>query len=611
MTKFRKGNNSGFPTGTVPYNRQRKTVKPSKSDTTQTVYKRLTRKMTSLVQNIPYKDTDTQCVNDTKPAVLLRPRDTAPKIPKTKKSAKKNQSGIWNEKKSLDLLIVRRQCVTNATINQESSNCKRRSANQKPGRKAAKINVSAQAALSQTPLGYTGLRKIVLGCNMPAPSASGLQKRANKVLPEIININKEDMKARRKQLIEINTLRGRKDPGSVSLQADGAYNNAIYSGIGKTPFQPATQVVYSVAEAETEDKSIIGVVCKNKLCSIHPIKSGEKCTSSCSSNLTFMKSIGDEYTWAKEALQDLASDGIEAKHLTTDPDSSAYRAADDLYLENTTSTEPEHFLDTRHFSNNHRKNIKNNKELGEIMPAERCQSEFTQAMEKYGGDFTKVKNKISFTVDAIPACYTGNHELCRRHSFVCKGGKKFWLSNRAFLPNSFKIRKLDENLNAIRKCVLYRLSPSALKKTRLNLNTQKVEGFNRSLRRSLPKNVTYTKNFEGRVHSAIHSVNLGPGESLLVICKQLGAEISPGSAAEKELKAIQKTDRMQKAYKKSMKYKKERSNTRKHLYKIYEKHQEEKCYEKNKLMRPVKRTKTQAEDHPYAKKPRVAVTKKC
>ncbi|CAC5390791.1 unnamed protein product [Mytilus coruscus] len=175
--------------------------------------------------------------------------------------------------------------------------------NQKPGRKAAKINVSAQAALSQTPLGYTGLRKIVLGCNMPAPSTSGLQKRANKVLPEI----------------------------------------------------PATQVVYSVAEAETEDKSIIGVVCKNKLCSVHPIKSGEKCTSACSSNLTFMKSIGDEYTWAKEALQDLASDGIEAKHLTTDPDSSAYRAADDLYLENTTSTEPEHFLDTRHFLNNHRK----------------------------------------------------------------------------------------------------------------------------------------------------------------------------------------------------------------------------------------------------------------
>ncbi|CAG2209081.1 unnamed protein product [Mytilus edulis] len=400
MTKFRKGNNSGFPTGTVPYNRQRKTVKPSKSDTTQTVYKRLTRKMTSLVQNIPYKDTDTQCVSDAKPAVLLRPRDTDPKIPKTKKSAKeksKKHTLLWH----FFLLNFRSEDSSNRTVNvrlnaimwnsvfrehqrlhpncngflqwnmereekfgfvnREEAMCDKCNyqwrkfklyeevQTKKPGRKAAKINVSAQAALSQTPLGYTGLRKIVLGCNMPAPSASGLQKRVNKVLPEIVNINKEDMKARRKQLIAINTLRERKDPGSVSLQADGAYNNAIYSGIGKTPFQPATQVVYSVAKAETEDKSIIGVVCKNKLCSVHPIKSGEKCTSACSSNLTFMKSIGDEYTWAKEALQDLASDGIEAKHLTTDPDSSAYRAADDLYLENTTSTEPEHFLDTRHF----------------------------------------------------------------------------------------------------------------------------------------------------------------------------------------------------------------------------------------------------------------------
>ncbi|CAC5390794.1 unnamed protein product [Mytilus coruscus] len=436
--------------------------------------------MTSLVQNIPYKDNDTQSANDTKPAVLLRPRDAAPKIKKNKEVSKRKIKGRSEDSSNRTVNVRLNAIMWNSVfrehqrlhpncngflqwnmereekfgfVNREEAMCDKctyRSRKfklyeevqtKKPGRKAAKINVSAQAALSQTPLGYTGLRKIVLGCNMPAPSTSGLQKRANKVLPEIVNIDKKDMKARRKQLIAINTLRGRKDPGSVSLQADGAYNNAIYSGIGKTPFQPATQVVYSVAEAETEDKSIIGVVCKNKLCSVHPIKSGEKCTSACSSNLTFMKSIGDEYTWAKEALQDLASDGIEAKHLTTDPDSSAYRAADDLYLENTTSTEPEHFLDTRHFLNNHRKNIKNDKELGEIMPgrtkkdrekllnnfaldlAERCQSEFTQAMEIYGGDFVKVKNKISFTVDAIPACYTGNHELCRRHSFVCKGGK--------------------------------------------------------------------------------------------------------------------------------------------------------------------------------------------
>ncbi|CAC5417699.1 unnamed protein product [Mytilus coruscus] len=56
--------------------------------------------------------------------------------------------------------------------------------------------------------------------------------------------------------------------------------------------------------------------------------------------------------------------------------------------------------------------------------AARCKSEFTLAMEIYGGDFGKVQNKISITADAIPACSTGNYELCRRHYFVCQGGKK-------------------------------------------------------------------------------------------------------------------------------------------------------------------------------------------
>ncbi|CAC5390803.1 unnamed protein product [Mytilus coruscus] len=159
MTKFRKGNNSFFSTGTVPYNRQRKTVKPSKSDTAQTVYKRLTRKMTSLVQNIPYKDNDTQSANDTKPAVLLHQGMLLLKLKKTKKSAKKNQRSedssnrtvnvrlnaiMWNSvfrehqrlhpncngflqwnmerEEKFDLLIVKRQCVTNAPIDRESSN---------------------------------------------------------------------------------------------------------------------------------------------------------------------------------------------------------------------------------------------------------------------------------------------------------------------------------------------------------------------------------------------------------------------------------------------------------------------------------------------------------
>lgn len=494
----------------------------------------------------------------------------------------------------------------------------------KPGRKAAKMNVGAQAALSQTPIAATSFRKIILGTNTPAPSVKGLQKRANAVLPEIKKINQQDMKSRRARMVEINKLRGRKNPNAVSLQGDAAYNNPLYSGIGKTPFQPATQVVYTIAENETEDKSILTVVAKNKLCSEHPVnpRTGEndQCTAECSSTLTFMKSIGDEYSWAKEALTDLKTDNIEAKHFTTDPDSSAFKAAEDLFHENVTQTEPEHFLDTRHFNENHRKNIKKNTDINKMMPgrtkeerdklqnnfsvdlAARCSAEFNQAIEKFGGNFQKMKNKISYICDAIPLCYTGNHEMCRRHSLVCTGGKKSWLKNSNFLKSSFKILNKTENISAIRKCVDYRLSPQALKKTKKNLNTQKVEGFNRSLRRSLPRNVTYTKNFEGRVHAAIHSVNLGPGESLLLICEQLGAPISHGSSVEQSLKSIQKTDKMQKDYKKTVKSKKAIAEKKKYLFRTYAKQQEEPDYKKNKLMADANRKKPKkTKEHGYAK----------
>ena len=491
----------------------------------------------------------------------------------------------------------------------------------KRGRKAAKMNIGAQTALSQTPISTSSYRKILLGTNSVAPSTKGLQKRANAVMQKVKDINVKDMKDRRKNLIEIKKLRGSDCPGSVSLQGDAAYNNPIYSGIGRTPYQPATQAVYTIAENETVEKNILAVVAKNKLCSVHPIDPKKnECNDKCSANLAFTKTIGDEYSWAKEALTDLKSDGIEARHLTTDPDSSAFKAAEDLYQEGITNTEPEHFIDTRHLSDNHRKNIKKNVKILNMMPgktkkereslcnrfaldlAARCNAEFKHAIEQFGGNFSKVKSKLSYICDAIPLCYMGNHKLCKNHSFVCKGKDKFWLIKSDFLNRKFKILKNLDNISEIRKCVLYRLGPNALKKTRLNLNTQKVEGFNRCLRRSLPKNVTYTKNFEGRVHSAVHSVNLGPGKSLLTLCKKLDVPIAEGSTVEHSLKSIQKMDKRQKELKKTMEYKLAKSKKRKLLFAAYEAEKEKCDYEKGKLLKSANNSlAAKKQDHGYAK----------
>lgn len=80
-----------------------------------------------------------------------------------------------------------------------------------------------------------------------------------------------------------------------------------------------------------------------------------------------------------------------------------------------------------------------------------------------------------------------------------------------------------------------------LSQTRLGTNTQKVEATNRTIRRSLPKNVTYTRNFEGRAHAAIHSINNGPGQSINNLCLKLGTPIPQGTKAAMSLKSLDKT----------------------------------------------------------------------
>jgi hypothetical protein len=62
--------------------------------------------------------------------------------------------------------------------------------------------------MSSSPIEYTSFMKILLCCNIPALSASSLQKKErNKVMCEIQNINEKTMKGRRKQLLDINKHR--------------------------------------------------------------------------------------------------------------------------------------------------------------------------------------------------------------------------------------------------------------------------------------------------------------------------------------------------------------------------------------------------------------------
>ena len=60
-----------------------------------------------------------------------------------------------------------------------------------------------------------------------------------------------------------------------------------------------------------------------------------------------------------------------------------------------------------------------------------------------------------------------------------------------------------------------------LSKRSKNANTQNVEGTNRDIRATVAKNVTYRRHYVNRIHTAIHNVNHGPGESNTKLCKAL------------------------------------------------------------------------------------------
>ena len=157
-----------------------------------------------------------------------------------------------------------------------------------------------------------------------------------------------------------------------------------------------------------------------------------------------------------------------------------------------------------------------------------------------------------------------------------------------------------------------------LQKTRLNLNTQKVEGTNRAIKRSLPKGVTFSRNYPGRAHSAIHSVNNGMGQSVMKLCKAVGCPISSTSSAGTFLTNMQRLTENKKKRELSLPYQIKRMMRRVRLFRLHENHQEKHKYIKaqllknrqsklrrlNKQLRNTRKTaKIATDDHKYSRTP--------
>ena len=127
-------------------------------------------------------------------------------------------------------------------------------------------------------------------------------------------------------------------PFDIDIELDARYNNHVYSAVGNTPFQPATQVTQLAVAETTHDKLCPGCAVNERRITIgSPPKEHV-----CSATLRMDESIGNERRWSRETLTRLQREGITARNIITDPDSQSYLASVDLYQQGDATHVPTH-----------------------------------------------------------------------------------------------------------------------------------------------------------------------------------------------------------------------------------------------------------------------------
>ena len=134
----------------------------------------------------------------------------------------------------------------------------------------------------------------------------------------------------------------------------------------------------------------------------------------------------------------------------------------------------------------------------------------------------------------------------------------------------------------------YQLGDDIVSLTCPNTNTQKLEGTNRAIKRYLPKDKTFSRNYEAHAHSALHSVNNSPGNSLRKLCQAAGCPIPFGSGADSKLHSLQSWIWEKENRELSMAFKTKRRLRKQKLFQLYEKHREERHYIKNQVTRQLR-----------------------
>lgn len=445
-----------------------------------------------------------------------------------------------------------------------------------PGAKTAAPNAGLQVGLMESMCGNSKARVIFSATNTPPPTKSSMNEMSVKVGAITATMVSDDLKMRREQCKEINTMRGLSEQSPVNIGIDVRYNSNTITGRHKMG-QNASQAIGIAIEHQTDEQQIVALDVRNQLCS-----KGKRLKMSggdvtcpgghpgCSAN-TMENEPLSEYTIGEEIGNMFARQGVPVRHVTTDGDGRSAEgvavAMKNVYPESEVIRQ----ADTTHLGQTQFRHVTRGKWTKNMFPGatadirkkqlknfgldlkSRCHAVYNDLYRHFDGDLKKIGARLPETVEAILDCYAGNCTNCKQKFTACNGGKvnSWWAKSINLRPSG--IEKLNITANdrkQLKSTIEIKLSEESIELLKLNKNTNKNEAVNRGISASLPKNVNFSRNALGRASAAVDRLNYGTGDSILRKLEAVGSPISKGGYVARAVRGFQNECKYNRAYRK-------------------------------------------------------------
>ncbi len=394
------------------------------------------------------------------------------------------------------------------------------------GRPCVDLNVAMGNFMLDSSISYRDVTILftLLDCN--TISERGLKKATKNVAPILEKIGNDEIDENIKKL---KTIISHQEEADVGLSTDTMYNNPSKGGAHTGN---GTQASTPVFETTTKKSMILHVGVDNQLCyskepgSVECSLNHKDCAVSIPPGETLSST---ESKTAEEAILKLEEEGIKVTSFLSD------RSHQVMAGVKRANPSIEKLDDIVHYSRSQKKQFykytyseqllgKSKKEAAKNRLADiirdRCSAELKVGRwaEK---DEKKFLLRMEMVRQNIAKCLRGNHEHCRKHSYVCRGKRHTVLFN-----GMRNLNMTEEDMINVQEVIDYRLNAGAVTRQRKVLNTNKVEAHHNRVLRLCPKHKTQKRTLRARNLNAALIDSIGVANSILKVGRSLGLKFS-------------------------------------------------------------------------------------